>query len=96
MALNARLGLAKAEAELGRTQQALEDLLTLSPQDQDGEIHYRIARLYRKLGDNARAREALAIFKRLRADSLRASDADLSGVEDEGSGTAPANLPNRP
>jgi tetratricopeptide (TPR) repeat protein len=78
---NARLGCAKAKAEVGQTREALEDLLTLLDRDPSGEVHYRIAGLYRKLGDPAKAQEALAAFKRLKASTLQANQDELPGVE---------------
>ena len=78
---NARLGRAKAKAEVGQTREALEDLLTLLDRDPSGEVHYRVAGLYRKLGDPAKAQEALAAFKRLKASTLQANQDELPGVE---------------
>jgi len=83
LGLNAQLGLAKAEAEVGQTREALDDLLPLLDRDQSGEVHYRVAGLYRKLGDPAKAQEALAAFKRLKAASLQANHDELPGVEFE-------------
>jgi tetratricopeptide (TPR) repeat protein len=81
LAFRARLDLSKAESELGQTRQALEDLLPIAPQDKDGEVHYRIAQLYRKLGDSTHAQEALEIFKQLHAASEQASDSELDLAE---------------
>jgi tetratricopeptide (TPR) repeat protein len=81
LAFVARLDLSKAESEMGQTRQALEDLLPIAPEDKDGEVHYRIAQLYRKLGDSAHAQEALEIFKKLHAASEQASDSELDLVE---------------
>jgi tetratricopeptide (TPR) repeat protein len=83
LGLNARLGGAKAKAEVGQTREALEDLLPLLDRDQSGEVHYRVAGLYRKLGDPAKAQEALTAFKRLKAASLQANHDEIPGVEFE-------------
>jgi tetratricopeptide (TPR) repeat protein len=82
LAFGARLDLSKAESEMGQTHQALEDLLPIAPEDKDGEVHYRIAQLYRKLGDSDHAQEALEIFKRLHAASQQASDKELDLMEE--------------
>ena len=83
LAFGARLDLSKAESEMGQTRQALEDLLPIASEDKDGEVHFRIAKLYRKLGDSAHAQGALEIFKQLSAAAQRASDSDLDLVESE-------------
>jgi len=81
--LSARLDLARAEAEIGQTSRAIEDLLSVAELDHDGEVYFRLAPLYRKMGDQERAREALATFKRLRAASLEADKDELGGLENE-------------
>lgn len=94
--LNSRLDLSKAESEAGLTQQALQDLLPIAPDDKDGEVHYRLATLYRKLGDRARAEEALATFKQLRAASQAASAGDLDLIEGEQEKEQGSYIPNQP
>ncbi len=81
LAGRARLDLSKAEDELGRTQNALDDLLPAADADRDGEIHYRLAALYRKLGDKAREKEALASFRELRVTSSGADQDELKALE---------------
>jgi hypothetical protein len=71
--LDAKLDLSKAEDALGQSSQALQKLAPLLPEDRDGEIHFRAAGLYRKLGDSAHAKEALAVFQQLRAATDKAS-----------------------
>jgi tetratricopeptide (TPR) repeat protein len=83
LAVKARLDLAKAEAEMGQPRQAIEELLPVLKEDKDGEIHYRLADLYRKLGERARAQEALATFRRIRDASLQADRAELQALEKE-------------
>src|SRR2546428_252762 len=64
-------------------QSAKDPAAPVAPDDKDGEVHYRLATLYRKLGDRARAEEALATFKQLRAASQAASAGDLDLIEGE-------------
>ena len=95
--LNSRLDLSKAESELGLTQQALQDLLPIAPDDKDGEVHYRLATLYRKLGDRARADEALATFKQLRAALQAGGGAEtLDLIEDDQENNQNSYIPNQP
>ena len=82
----ARLDLAKAEGELGDLNAALKDLLLLAPGDRDGEVHYRLAALYRKAGDNAKAQVALAVSETLRRSSDQLSQQRLEALEREGEG----------
>jgi tetratricopeptide (TPR) repeat protein len=81
--VKARLDLAKALAETGRTRQAAEELLPALPQDKDGEAHYRLVGLYRRLGDNTRAEETLKAFKRVRDASLQANRSELDALQNE-------------
>jgi len=79
----ARLDLAKAEAELGQTTAAIQDLLLLVPSDRDGEVHYRLAALYRKIGDSAKAQAALEASEGLRKASDQLSQQRLESLERE-------------
>ena len=81
--LSARLDLAKAESEVGQTAQAIKDLQSVSTLDQDGEVYFRLAALYRKNGDEAQAHDALATFQQRRAASLQTDNDELSGLEKE-------------
>ena len=81
--LSARLDLAKAESEIGQTAQAIKDLQSVSTLDQDGEVYFRLAALYRKAGDDAHAKDALATFKQRRAASLQTDNEELSALEKE-------------
>jgi tetratricopeptide (TPR) repeat protein len=94
--LSSKLDLAKAESEAGLTQQALQDLLPIAPDDKDGEVYYRLASLYRKLGDRVRAEEALVTFKQLRAASQAASAGDLDLIEGEEKKEQSSYIPNHP
>jgi tetratricopeptide (TPR) repeat protein len=81
--VKARLDLAKALAETDRTREAVEELLPALPDDKDGQAHYRLAGLYKKLGDNARAEETLNAFKRLRDASIQANRGELEALQNE-------------
>jgi tetratricopeptide (TPR) repeat protein len=81
--LSARLDLAKAESELGQTSDAVKDLLSVAALDQDGELYFRLAGLYRGLGDQPRAHEAMATFKQRRAASLQTDTEELGALEKE-------------
>lgn len=81
--LSARLDLSKAEAEAGQDGQAIRDLLSVAALDQDGELYFRLAGIYRSTGDQAKAREALATFKQRRAASLQADTQELGALEKE-------------
>jgi tetratricopeptide (TPR) repeat protein len=81
--LSARLDLAKAESEMGQTSEAVRDLLSVANLDQDGELYFRLAGLYRTLGDDAHAREAMGTFKQRRAASLQADTAEVGALERE-------------
>jgi tetratricopeptide (TPR) repeat protein len=96
VAVRARLDLAKAEAEMGQTHEAVEELLPVLKEDKDGEIHYRLADLYRKLGEGTRAQEALATFKRMRDASLQADRAELQTLEKERERAEEPNTPESP
>jgi tetratricopeptide (TPR) repeat protein len=97
LTLNSKLDLSKAELEVGLTQQALQDLLPIASDDKDGEVHYRLATLYRKLGDRARADEALAIFKQLRAASQAGGGAEtLDLIEADQENNQNSYIPNQP
>lgn len=92
--LSARLDLAKAESELGQTAKAIKDLQSVSTRDQDGEVYFRLAALYRRDGDEAQAREALATFKQRRASLLQTDNDELSALEKEQDAGQLTNLPS--
>jgi tetratricopeptide (TPR) repeat protein len=77
------LDLSKAEAALGHAQKAIDYLLRLAGQDPDGEIHYRLALLYRKLGDSARAEAAFATSNQLRQATSQHGQEVLQTMEKE-------------
>jgi tetratricopeptide (TPR) repeat protein len=65
VARQARLDLAKAQSELGHYQEALANLTPLVDNDPDGQIHFRLGTVYRKLGKMEEARRALAESQKL-------------------------------
>jgi len=79
--MKARLDLATAEAETGQVRRAIEELLPVAEKDQDGEIHYRLATLHRKLGEKDQAQEALATFKRLQNASPKVDRRELEALD---------------
>jgi tetratricopeptide (TPR) repeat protein len=81
--LSARLDLAKAESELGRTSDAVRDLLSVASLDQDGELYFRLAALYRSMGAQQRAHDAMVSFKQRRAASLQTDTEELGALEKE-------------
>lgn len=82
-AIGARLDLANAEDQEGETRQAIADLLPFQSQDKDGEIHYRLAVFYRRMGDLDHAKEAMQSFQSLRAAELAVSHEEIQSLEDE-------------
>lgn len=81
--LSARLDLARAESEAGKPSEAIKDLLSVAALDHDGELYFRLSALYRKTGDDGRAREALATFKQRRAASLQTDMEEVGALERE-------------
>ena len=55
--------LGQVYAEAGKTQQAIEELKLGIETDRDGSLHYQLARLYRKNGDNKAAAAAIEQMK---------------------------------
>jgi tetratricopeptide (TPR) repeat protein len=59
----------KAYAETGRTREAIEQLKMGASDDVSGALHYQLARLYRQIGENKDASEALDQMKAIREQS---------------------------
>jgi tetratricopeptide (TPR) repeat protein len=81
--LSARLDLAKAESEVGNKSDAVRDLLSVASLDHDGEVYFRLSALYRSMGDEKQALDALATFKERRAASLQTDTEELGALEKE-------------
>lgn len=93
--LNARLDLAKAQSAVGQNSEAIDTLLSVQSLDIDGEVYYRLASLYRAVGDATRAHAALITFKQRRAASLQTDTDELGALEREQELSQPSN-PQRP
>jgi len=83
LSYNVCLDLSKAEAGLGRTEEAIDELLPWANQDPDGEIHYRLALLYRKMGETSKAQAAFTTSNQLRQASLQHGQDVLQTMEKE-------------
>ncbi len=57
--------LGRVYAETERTRQAIEELKLGLADDEDGSVHFQIARLYQQIGDKADAKEAFEESKQL-------------------------------
>ena len=60
-------------AKTNRTQEAIAELKLALADDNDGHIHYQLARLYLKVGDRDAAKQAFEISNRLRSEGLNRS-----------------------
>lgn len=85
--LHALLG--RVDAETGKTQEAIKELELGKSSDEDGSIHYLLARLFRQTGDMKRADLALekmkAIKQQRREQKLIAVDESDMSLADAGS-----------
>jgi tetratricopeptide (TPR) repeat protein len=87
--LLAEAQLGRALAMEGRKAEAVKHLERGAAADTDGGIHYRLARLYREMGDEESARKAMETFRTLREEQKRKiidlthpdRDSDLEGVD---------------
>jgi tetratricopeptide (TPR) repeat protein len=80
--------LGRVYAETGKSQQAINELKLGLASDEDGSVHYQLARLYRQAGDENDARTAIeqmkAIQQRRREGAVIAfKDSHPSGLDDE-------------
>jgi tetratricopeptide (TPR) repeat protein len=76
----------KAYAETGRTQEAIDELKMGASSDVNGSLHYQLARLYRKIGDDKDASAALDQMKTIKQQRRdrgvkTVEDPDLSALE---------------
>jgi predicted Zn-dependent protease len=85
--------LGKVYAETGRPQEAIGQLKMSVSSDENGSIHYLLARLYRQIGDSKAASEAIDQVKTIKQQRRDrgvklVEDPDLSALE-----TAPTHAP---
>ncbi len=76
----------KAYAGMGQTEQAIEELKLGESSDADGSVQYLLARLYRQIGDNKDANDALNRMKEIKQQRQargykQVQDPDLSPLE---------------
>jgi predicted Zn-dependent protease len=64
--LSARASLGRAYVQTGRYQEALSHLSAAAREDEDGDVHYQLARAYQALGRPADAKKAMAEYQRRR------------------------------
>jgi tetratricopeptide (TPR) repeat protein len=62
--------LGRVYAEANRTQDAINEMKIGLPDDKDGSLHYQLARLYLKVGDQNSAKRAFEASERLRSEGL--------------------------
>ena len=78
--------LGRVYAEANRTQDAINEMKMGLPDDKDGRLHYQLARLYLKVGDQNSAKKAFEASERLRSEGLiRAAVAIQQGEGDRAS-----------
>jgi tetratricopeptide (TPR) repeat protein len=73
--------LGKIYASQGHTGEAIKELQQALPDDHDGSLHYQIAMLYKKIGDESAAREALEQSEALRKNRERRAQETIQAVE---------------
>jgi len=73
--------LGKIYASQGRTPEAIKELQQALPDDHDGSLHYQIYTLYKKIGDESAAREALEQSEALRKTWEKRAEETLRAVE---------------
>jgi tetratricopeptide (TPR) repeat protein len=75
--------LGRVYAEANRTQDAIAEFKLGLADDKDGRLHFQIARLYLKVGDQDAAKQAFAVSERMRREGLtRAAVAMRQGEND--------------
>jgi len=73
--------LGKIYGAQGRTPEAIKELQQALPDDRDGSLHYQIAMLYKKIGDESAAREALKQSEALRKEQEQRAQEAIPAVE---------------
>jgi tetratricopeptide (TPR) repeat protein len=81
--------LGEAYASDGKTQDAIRELKLGAESDQDGSVHYQLARLYNKIGDRA---DAAAAMQQMKVLQQRRRDGAVIAIED----SHPAGLEGQP
>jgi tetratricopeptide (TPR) repeat protein len=77
--------LGEVYADAGKTQQAIDQLVLGIKSDEDGSLHYQLARLYRKIGDSKDADAAMEQTKVMK--QLRRQQRAVAAVRDSGPST---------
>ena len=80
--------LGEVYADAGKTQQAIDQLVLGIKSDEDGSLHYQLARLYRKIGDSKDADAAMEQTKVMK--QLRRQQRAVAAVRDSGPSTPDA------
>ncbi len=88
MVLHVHALLGEVYANAGKTQQAIDQLVLGIKSDEDGSLHYQLARLYRKMGDSKDADAAMEQTKVMK--QLRRQQRAVAGVRDSGPSTPDA------
>ena len=65
--IEARVSLARAYLQGGRSAEAIPHLEAALPTDEDGSLHYQLARAYQATGQIERAKQMLAKYQELEA-----------------------------
>jgi tetratricopeptide (TPR) repeat protein len=73
--------LGKIYASQGRTPEAIKELQQALPDDRDGSLHYQIAMVYKKIGDERAAHEALKQSEALRKQQEQRAQETIRAVE---------------
>ena len=73
--------LGKIYGSQGRTPEAITELKQALPDDHDGSLHYQIYMLYKKIGDESAAREALKQSEALRREQEQRAQEAIPAVE---------------
>ena len=80
--------LGEVYADAGETQQAIDQLVLGIKSDEDGSLHYQLARLYRKIGNSKDADAAMEQMKVMK--QLRRQQRAVAAVRDSGPSTPDA------
>lgn len=81
--VNAQRALAQAYLDTGQTRQAIPHLAAALPLDDDGSLHYQLARAYQASGEPQRASAALREYQRLHQAAEAAKQAAQAQIQIE-------------